>query len=51
MDGNEASGERGRRGMNAYSAPTAHIANVIKVSQQPCEKLPLLHPVVEELEA
>lgn len=32
MGDSEASGEIRRKGMNAYSAPTVHIANVMKLS-------------------
>lgn len=39
MGDSEASEEVGRRRMDVYLAPTVHVANVIKVSQQPCEEV------------
>lgn len=39
MGDSEASEQVGRRGMDVYLAPTMHVANVINVSQQPCEEV------------
>lgn len=39
MGGSEASGEIGRREMDAYSALAVCIVNVLKVSKQPCEEI------------
>lgn len=39
MGDSEASEEVGRRRIDVYLAPSVHVANVIKVSQQPCEEV------------
>lgn len=39
MGGSEASGEIGRSEMDDYSALAVCIANVLKVSKQPCEEV------------
>lgn len=39
MGDSEASEEVGRRRMDVYLAATVHLANVINVSQKPCEEV------------